>query len=264
MPNSEVGPPLPQGFPLPRHLLHSRDKDSAPQNLFGAEEEGAVAPPVLGVMPWYPGAAATGWFPPWDRVCGAGGPPGLHGEDAGEMLRDLGLTPPGPCLADNALAHRDTKQPEGGSGGRSAARRGLHIPDPRGCSKGGPEGVGGRGGGLSVALKCCGCFAPKGLPWGQRRSLPEPRWGGSEAPPCARSRAGLGGRGEALWCSPPACPGPLGALRGEMSSGSSGSGSCHCCPWERGRGRDAPLFSPGAPAPGLQSRPSGGHVPSVL
>lgn len=79
----------------------------------------------------------------------------------------------------------------------------------------------------------------------------------------AQSRAGR----ELLWQSPqpPARPSPLQALGGEMSSGGSGSGSCHCCPWERGRGRDAPLFSPGAAEPrACEAAPWGGHIPGWL
>lgn len=62
----------------------------------------------------------------------------------------------------------------------------------------------------------------------------------------------------------PRLPQPPPSSRGEMSSGGSDSGSCHCCPWERGRGRDAPLFSPGAAEPpGLRSRPLGGAHPQL-
>lgn len=172
------------------------------------------------------------------------------------MLRDLRLPLPALSLADNALAHGDKKQLEGGSGGRSAARRGPHIPDPQGSGGGGP-------GGALCGPKMLRLFWSRRPPQGSARIAAEPQWGGSGAPPRTGSRAGLGGMEgggrQPLWRSPRP-PGPLRALRGEMSSG--GSGSCHCCPWERGWGRDAPLFSPGAAEPrACEAAPAGAASP---
>lgn len=94
----------------------------------------------------------------------------------------------------------------------------------------------------------------------------EPRWGGSGAPPHARSGAGLGGRegrreGGSL-CgaarSPPAPPGSQGGdelrrlqLLPLLSLG-------------EGPGQGRAIVLPGScGAPGPRSRPSGGHVPSL-
>lgn len=212
-----------------------------------------------GTMPRCPGAEATGWFPPGTGSVGPVGTPACHRDGAGEMLLDLRLTPPDLSLADNALAHRETKQLEGGSGGQSAARKGPRIPGPRGSSEGGR----GEPGEFSVVPKPCRCFpsrmASPGL--GGDRCGAALGW---ERGPSMRKEQSRAGR-EPLWRSPwpPACPGPLRALRGAMSSGSSGSGSCHCCPWERGRGRDAPLFSPGAAEPrACEAAPPGATSPT--
>lgn len=77
MSNSEVGPALPQGFPLPNHLLHSQDEDSTPQNFFGAEEKRAAVSLVLGGDAPVPWSGSHRLVSPRDRVRGAGGNPGL-------------------------------------------------------------------------------------------------------------------------------------------------------------------------------------------
>lgn len=177
------------------------------------------------------------------------------------MLLDLRLTPPDLSLADNALAHRETKQLEGGSGGQSAARKGPRIPDPRGSSEGGRGGAGG----ALCSPKPLPLFSlPNGLPWSWRRSL--------------RSRAGVAARPLHAQGAEPGWEGafvaqPVAPRLPRPPPGSQGGDELRqlrlrllpLLSLGEGPGQGRAIVLPGScGAPGLRSRPSGGHVPNLL
>lgn len=144
----------------------------------------------------------------------------------------------GRSLADNALAPRGhTKLGELAAAPQHPG--GSAAPAPQAAAWGEP-------GGSPQILRP---FSSRTLPSRCPRTEP---WWGRERGPSVRTEPG--GRAVGSLCGaaprpPGRQPRPPRALGGEMSSGGSGSGSLHCCPWERGRGRAVPLFSPGAAAP---------------
>lgn len=142
------------------------------------------------------------------------------------------------CLAGSVLRRQCPGTPRhkaAGGGGiwrpvRSEETRPVRLQEPRGE--------------VSESPKFCCCVPPARRPLGCVQMAGRERGHSCKA----ESWAGM----------EPLSPQPPPSSRGEMSSGGSDSGSCHCCPWERGRGRDAPLFSPGAAKP-----PLGGPHPQL-
>lgn len=186
-------------------------------------------------MPPPPPGCSTKLESPGTGGRGRQPPPGGTGPGP---LCDPGGAAVGRSLADNALAPRgDTKLGELAAAPQHPG--GSAAPAPQAAARGEPGG----------SPKSCGRSAPAG----SHPVAPgaEPWWGRERGPSvCTEPRGrAFGSLCGAALRPPGRQPLPPRALGGEMSSGGSSSSSLHCCPWERGRGRAVPLFSPGAAAP---------------
>lgn len=237
MSNNKVGPFLPQGFPLPNHALPSKDRDLAPRRLLSKGETGWWAP-VLGHDA--PSATEQKLLPP-----GPAAAPCTQRGCWGDA-RDVGL-PRRVSPSQTMPWHTETQ-----SSWRGDLAAGLQRGDP--TREAAAPGPGRSQGGLSESPKCCCCVPPS-------PGAAADGWVGAR--PLVQGRE-LGWEGAFVALpTAPRPPQPPPSSRGEMSSGGSDSGSCHCCPWERGRGRDAPLFSPGAAEPrACEAAPWGATSPA--